>query len=284
MSDLLSVVVKVRAQVEATLPPHTGRMIYNIWLRWLDARDPVLAKHWHDSQGLKPYTCSTLICPNSRTMQCGDEAWFRITTLEKGVTSILYDYLERPPHAIIIGETAFDVLSITADPQHHSWAGSKTYEDIAAPHLLTGSNPERRLKLEFAAPVVFNQHEMNMPFPLPELVFGSLLDKWNAFSPISIRQDIREFCSSSLGVSHFNLHSRRVQMLEQNHPIGGKGDVQYVVTRYDRYWMSIIQLLADYAFYAGVGRFTALGLGQARHSPMLNHQTAKKQFQVIDSE
>ena len=57
--------------------------------------------------------------------------------------------------------------------------------------------------------------------------------------------------------------------------LGSLHDVQYVVTRYDRYWMSIIQLLADYAFYAGVGRFTALGLGQARHSPMLNHQTAK---------
>jgi CRISPR-associated endoribonuclease Cas6 len=284
MSDLLSVVVKVRAQMEAALPPHTGRMIYGIWLRWLEARDPVLAKHWHDSQGLKPYTCSSLICPNSRIIQCGDEAWFRITTLEKGVTSILYDYLERPPHAIIIGETAFDVLSITSDSQQHSWAGSKTYEDIAAPHLLTGSNPERRLKLEFAAPVVFNQNGMNMPFPLPELVFGSLLDKWNAFSPISIHQDIREFCYSSLGISHFNLRSQRVQMLEQNQPIGGRGDVQYVVTRYDRYWTNIIQLLADYAFYAGVGRFTALGLGQARHLPMLIHQTAKKHFQVIDSE
>jgi CRISPR-associated endoribonuclease Cas6 len=284
MSDLLSVVVKVRAQAEAALPPHTGRMIYNIWLRWLDARDPVLAKHWHDSQGLKPYTCSTLICPNSRTMQCGDEAWFRITTLEKGVTSILRDYLERPPHAIIFGETPFDVLSITSSPQHHPWAGSITYEDIAAPHLLTGSNPERRLKMEFAAPVVFNQNEMNMPFPLPELVFGSLLDKWNAFSPISIRQDVREFCSSSLGISHFNLHSRRVQMLEQNRPVGGKGNVQYVVTRYDRYWMSIIGLLADYAFYAGVGRFTALGLGQTRRLPMPNRQAAEKQLQVIDSE
>ncbi|NJO85068.1 MAG: CRISPR system precrRNA processing endoribonuclease RAMP protein Cas6 [Blastochloris sp.] len=284
MSDLLSVVVKVRAQAEAVLPSHTGRIIYNVWLRWLDARDPVLAKHWHDSQGLKPYTCSSLICPNSRTIQCGDDAWFRITTLEKGVTNILRDYLEQPPNAVMIGETPFEVLSITADSQHHTWAGSVAYEDIAAPYLLNGANPERRLKMEFAAPVVFNQNEMNMPFPLPELVFGSLLDKWNAFSPISIRQDVREFCYSSLGISHFNLRSQRVQMLEQNQPIGGRGDIQYVVTRYDRYWMSIIGLLAHYAFYAGVGRFTALGLGQTRCVPMLNRRTAEKQLQVIDGE
>lgn len=282
MSDLLSVVVKVRAQAEASLPPHSGQIIYNVWLGWLGARDPELAKYWHDSQGLKPYTCSTLICTNPRTMQCGDEAWFRITTLEKGVTNILYDYLEQPPQTIIIGETAFDVLSITASPQQHHWSNSINYEDIVATHLLKETNPERRLKIEFVTPVVFNQNHMNMPFPLPELVFGSLIDKWNAFSPISIRQDIREFCYSGLGVSYFNLRSRRSQILEQNQPVGGKGDVQYVVTRYDRYWTSIIQLLTDYAFYAGVGRFTTLGLGQARRLPTLPYPTTEGQIQTAE--
>ncbi|MCU0498998.1 MAG: CRISPR system precrRNA processing endoribonuclease RAMP protein Cas6 [Anaerolineae bacterium] len=272
MSDLLSVVVKVQAQADVTLPAHTGRMIYNVWMRWLEAYDAALAKHWHDSQGLKPYTCSTLIHPNSRTLACGDVAWFRITTLEKGLTRLLRSYLDQPPNVVIIGETPFEILSITDDSQRHTWANSIAYEDLAAPHLLMGANPERRLKMEFAAPVVFNHHEMNMPFPLPELVFGSLLDKWNAFSPISIHQDIRKFCASGLSIGYFNLRSQRVQVLEQNQPIGGKGDIQYVVTRYDRYWMSIVGLLANYAFYAGVGRFTALGLGQTRHVPMLNPQ------------
>ncbi len=39
------------------------------------------------------------------------------------------------------------------------------------------------------------------------------------------------------------------------------GQASYVAVTYDRYWMSLLGLLADFAFFAGVGRLTTVGLG-----------------------
>jgi CRISPR/Cas system endoribonuclease Cas6 (RAMP superfamily) len=46
--------------------------------------------------------------------------------------------------------------------------------------------------------------------------------------------------------------------------MGGTGEVTYVSLNYDRYWMSIIQTLALFAQFGGVGAGTTIGLGQCR--------------------
>jgi CRISPR-associated endoribonuclease Cas6 len=42
------------------------------------------------------------------------------------------------------------------------------------------------------------------------------------------------------------------------------GKVTYSALNHDRYWLSLIHLLADFALFAGIGVSTALGMGQAR--------------------
>ncbi|MEZ4642602.1 MAG: CRISPR system precrRNA processing endoribonuclease RAMP protein Cas6 [Chloroflexota bacterium] len=42
----------------------------------------------------------------------------------------------------------------------------------------------------------------------------------------------------------------------------GWGD--FVALQHDRYWNSVLNLLADFAFYSGVGYQTTVGLGQVR--------------------
>ena len=46
--------------------------------------------------------------------------------------------------------------------------------------------------------------------------------------------------------------------------IGFTGRCGFTAFNDDRYWLGVIQLLTDYAFYAGIGYQTTMGMGQAR--------------------
>lgn len=79
-----------------------------------------------------------------------------------------------PPKTVDLDGTLFTVKAIHTQADQHVWAGQACYEDLSAPYLLATEDPPRRLKLSFASPTMFKQNGMTIPFPLPELVFGSL--------------------------------------------------------------------------------------------------------------
>lgn len=268
MTELCALVVTIQAPQTLTLPDFLGRATNALLLRWIDAHDAVLAKRWHDDSGYKPYTCSTLVGPKrinrqQRSLEAGDSAWFRLTTLDASIAAVLYERLAHPPQTIDLDGHIVNVTSMTMDANEHEWAGSTTYEDIAAPYLLSGQNPPRSVSLKLASPVNFRQNNMVMSIPLPDLVFGGLADKWNAFSPIAISSQVRDYARQSMTINRFNLRSETLMTKPEVRETGAKGDARYYGVNFDRYWMNIIALLADFTFYAGVGRLTALGLGQA---------------------
>ena len=103
-----------------------------------------------------------------------------------------------------------------------------------------------------------------MPIPLPELVFGSLLQRWNAYAPVVFPEEVQRYARECLGVSRYQLASRIVHVKGAGRRVGAVGVVTYTSLNYDRYWMSLIQTLAAFAVFSGVGAGTAMGLGQAR--------------------
>jgi len=266
---LLSLIVTVRAAEPATVPAHLGRAVHALLLRWLDDHDAALARRWHEADGLKPFTCSTLLGakragPNARLLEPERDYWFRLTAFEPEVSAALAARAQQPPQAVNLDGAILRVTGMTADSAAHPWAGSASFENLAAPYLLARQQPPRRLRLRFAAPVTFHQRGLNMPLPLPDLVFGSLLDRWNAFSPIAVSPEVRAFCASSVALNGFRLRSRAIPVKNGGLQIGAVGEAGYTATHYDRYWMGVLALLADFALYAGVGRQATTGFGQAR--------------------
>ncbi len=266
---LLSLVVTVRVAEPVTVPAHLGRAVHALLLRWLDAHDAALARRWHEADGPKPFTCSTLLgakrsAANTRQLEPEHDYWFRLTAFEPEVSAALTVRAQHPPRAVDLDGVILSVTGMTAEPAAHPWAGSAAFEDLAAPYLLAREQAPRRLRLRFAAPVMFHQRGLNMPLPLPDLVFGSLLDRWNAFSPVAVSPEVRAFCASSVALNGFRLRSRGIPVKDGGLQIGAVGEAGYTATRYDRYWMGVLALLADFALYAGVGRQVTTGFGQAR--------------------
>jgi CRISPR-associated endoribonuclease Cas6 len=105
---------------------------------------------------------------------------------------------------------------------------------------------------------------MNVPLPLLDLVFGSLLDRWQAFAPLALNPDLRRFAAEQVAVARYRLRTRALPFKPGAMQVGFSGECLFVALRRDRYWLSVLHLLADFAFYAGVGYQTSMGMGQAR--------------------
>ena len=121
-----------------------------------------------------------------------------------------------------------------------------------------------RVKLHLGSPTAFKSAGHHFPLPLPELVFGSLADRWNAFSPVVLSPEMRTFGHETIGISDFNLRSQRTSTKDEGMVIGGVGRVTYRLFTADRNWLAQVHMLANFAVYSGVGVKTAFGMGQVR--------------------
>ena len=267
---LTSLVLTLTTDTPLTFPPHLGRASHAAFLRLVSQTDPDLAERLHAPDERRPFTCSNLWGVRrkgrSLTLAPGSSAFLRYTGLTAEVSHHLQQLAEDSPSHIELEGTQLAVQQATLDPAVHSWAGYTTYEEMGAIHLLPGDLPSHRAELEFAAPTGFRSGGHTLPLPLPALVFGSLVEKWNRFAPIAVSEEIRRFAEECLVISRYQLSTRAFTAKGDSWQIGFVGRCRYTALNKDRYWLGVIQLLTDYAFYAGIGYQTTSGMGQARRA------------------
>jgi CRISPR-associated endoribonuclease Cas6 len=105
---------------------------------------------------------------------------------------------------------------------------------------------------------------MHIPIPLPELVFGSLLERWNAIAPLAFPEEAKRYAAECLAISRYKLSTRAVPLKGGGLRVGAVGKISYISLNYDRYWMSVMATLAEFALFSGAGAGTAMGLGQCK--------------------
>jgi len=147
------------------------------------------------------------------------------------------------------------------------WAAATTYQELAAEWLLARRAAPRRISLQFTSPTTFKSAGMHLPVPLPHLVFGSLLERWNACAPIAFPPEARRYAAECLALGRYRLSSRQVPVKGGGLRVGAVGEVTYTSLNYDRYWMSLMAILAAFALFCGVGAGSTMGLGQVRLLP-----------------
>lgn len=151
-------------------------------------------------------------------------------------------------------------------PLEHPLAMRTSYP-ILYQSFLDPASEACHIEFQLASPVFFSRlnSRADLPLPLPELVFGGLADKWNemigqvVFPP----QEVRDLAYAGVAVSEFKLQSTMTP--KKNGVIKGAiGRVHYELLTKDQRSRHIFATLAQYAFYAGVGKDTTKGMGQVR--------------------
>jgi CRISPR-associated endoribonuclease Cas6 len=288
MTDLCSTVVTLTPTQEATFPANQGRAVYALFLCLVDGADTALAARLHEEAQVKPFTCSSpwRASPSSTPPQAREalyshaedgrrvrlaraapgETWLlRCTTLTTELTRLWIEkVLPDLPAEVAFGEAAFRVQEATTSAGEHPWAGHISYADLASPYLLGGQPAPTRWRLDFASPIAFRSGGKTVPLPLPDLLFGSLLDRWNAWSPVALNTEVRRFAEECLAINRYRLRSRAWPGKGGAVHRGAVGRCEYVALNKDRYWCSTISTLAAFALYGGAGYQTTQGMGMCR--------------------
>lgn len=272
--DLLSLVLTLRPAEKALLPPRLGRASQAILLARLAEIDAALAEALHESQGPKPFTCSDLMGSRENRAVLPDLPYtLRYTALAAPVSGALaaafavgdiltFEGVDFRVEALESGATDPEPEAEDVNP----WGGREEYQTLAARHLLpSGPRPRNRWAFLFGAPTAFQSQGLTQPLPLPTLVFGSLVQRWNAFAPVALPEpEVRRFAEEEVVVSRFTLHSAPGWERGRALRIGAIGKITYRALNRDRYWLAVLGLLAEFALFSGVGTMTTAGMGQVR--------------------
>lgn len=264
---LTSLVLTLTVDAPTPLPRFLGRASHALLLRLLDERAPALAAQLHDAQGPKPFTCSELVgaapAGQGQLLTPDGAAWLRFTGLAEPVSRWLLALAADPPAQVELDRQTLRVAEATVDAAGHPWAGQITYQALCE-EMLSRRVPPRRLALRHVSPTTFRSQGVNIPAPLPYLVFGSLLARWQAFSPVAVSPDALRYAQEMMALARYRLHTQMVRLEERGERVGFVGESEFVLLNRDRYWGNVMALLAAYSDYAGLGGQTGMGMGQTR--------------------
>ncbi len=287
--DLISLVLILKpSEKKGTgkeLPRWWGRAAHALLLNTVREYDPQLAGQLHANgpependpaaaelnTSVRPFTVSSLLGRYPQgALQLAETYTLRLTSFQPQLTAILKEAAGEGPLApgvqIELDFLPFRIVKASWSSDQHTWADMNSYQDLGASLLLAKQAPPRRISLHFTAPTTFKSGGKHVPLPQPELVFGSLLDRWNAYAPITFPEELRRYAAECLAVGRYKLSTRPVPVKRGGMRIGFVGQVTFTSLNYDRYWMSVLGALAAFAIYCGVGGSTSMGMGQCRQA------------------
>lgn len=262
--DLYSLVLQLAPSAGNALPAAPGHQVQALFFELVRQSDPELANELHASLPGKPFTVATL--PRARG---GGRGLLEVrisllaTSLWQPVVQALLQQISRP--ALRLGSTALVLRDVPGTPGSHPWAGFTSYAELVAV-----VEPAERLTLEFVTPTAISKgndargRKKLELLPLPSAVFGALMRRWNALAPPEARLSAEsvEAAHQATLVSEYNVHTRTEQM-KSGPQKGFVGQCSYELPP-DSEQQRALTLLADAAFYLGVGAKTTRGMGLCR--------------------
>ncbi len=266
---LVSLCLVLEARRPALLPPTWGRAAQGLFLKKARELDGVLADRLHVPQaGPRPYTIG--FSHHGRSGLGKPEVWLRITGLDERTSRRLLEMIREPGHFdfLRLFTAEFELKKVCRHPEEHPWAGEGSFMELYnnwVARAKEGDLPET-IHLEFHSPTAFSVSgsQWDLPLPLPRLVFQSLWNKWAAFAPVPLKlssEDVGRY----VGIKRHRLETRMLHFGGAVKQVGFIGECEFAIRREAGVEFSrAINLLADFAFFAGVGKKTSWGMGQVR--------------------
>jgi CRISPR-associated endoribonuclease Cas6 len=264
--DIASVVIYLKALNGAGQLVDTGRKIHGLWHSiWKDVSE-TLADDIHPHNQLPAFTLSPLMgLPSQKKgttyVLPGQEAWFRITTLQSNTTTHFLElpsgWLGKLPPIIELGDVRWAVSLQVNASMNQRWSELTSYQEI-----VTTAQASTQWNIEFCSPTSFSGRFVDFPVPLPENLIASWLNRWNQFCPacLALPEQLIEGAKNNLRITDYELSTHSGNR-------NSKGCIGFVTIRAFELPTEIriqIDTLFRYATYCGTGHHTAQGMGMTR--------------------
>lgn len=201
---------------------------------------------------------------HDRAIAAATPCWWRISLLDEALFGKLahlwLNLSPKQPWHLGAAELRVTHILVTPHPGQ-PWAGFSSYAELYE----QASECDRQIRFQFCTPTTFRQTRYDSALPTKELVFQSLLRRWNQYSGRPFSEALIE----AIFPSYFDIRTEIV-MDSRSKLIGCVGEVTFAILgEVDAQTIKQINALADFAMYAGVGRKTPMGMGMVRRRKSL---------------
>lgn len=263
-----SIALELVAQREVHIPVTMGHLAHALFLNLIKRFDKDLSTRLHDEPNYRPYTLSPLMGGervNERILlRRNQQCYLRITLFDNGhLWNALQQYfVEAGPITVHLDKSAFQLTRMLFTP-HTGPAGWVDSTDI---QTLISLPVQQEVTLSFCSPTAFSlSNHQFLLFPEPLFVWESLLRAWNRSTPKYLNMEKLPLCdcvrrsivvaSCTLETSclHFPRHVQKGFIGQCTYRLAGEHPL-----------LANLTTLAAFAYYAGVGYKTTMGMGQVQ--------------------
>lgn len=242
-----------------------GRFLHAAFFQMLNSYNEELAASVHANVRFKPFTVSRLIPlvpekkKSSPFVKTGTKFFWRVTALREELLQAVCTVEEG--YEVQAGTVTMAVERVIMSRQGHEAAGILDEEELVA--SCRAVDRVRSITFSFLSPVSFRSFLDDYPFPLPQLIFSSLADKWNlAGMPYAFdREQVREIATRLLPTA-WKGQTQQVYLKDDRGVTGFTGEYTFKTDMLPLEDQQMLLILAQFAFFSGVGRLTGQGLGQ----------------------
>ena len=268
--ELYSLVLRLAPLSPAAGPTGESHTAHAAFLDLVRRADPALSAALHAGSERRPFTVSPFWLaeapPHARAHPKEQGGWLRVSLLQPDLFAGLRGLFltARTDLDLRLGGQLFRPTELLLTPESSEWAGHASYGT-----LLTESRLSRVIELRFATPTSFSLGQRDWGrrmelLPRAELVFDSLWRKWNAFAPTALGTAVVEAAREQVVLADLEGSVREVRFPRAPQR-GFVGRCSYEIKgTLPESLLRELNALADFAFYAGVGYKTTMGLGQTR--------------------
>jgi len=268
-----ALVLLLQTSEGGSIPAISGDLLHAAFFDLVSRTDAALANSLHQEEARKPFTLGLI--PLSTQADGFSRIGLRVTLLKEDLfPAFVRGLLDRGHRSQLrFGRAHYTVNDMLTTAALHPLAGCARYAEI-----WEEAEPKPSLTLRFDSPTVFRSFNRDVLLPDPRLIWQSWANTWNAFAdeekPCFEEKALLEQIAAHVTIEHFRLESRSMLLkgIQQKGFVGACSFKLQGLTESD---LRACHALARFAFYAGTGRKTSMGMGQTRLQIPVGLQTVR---------
>ena len=259
---LAAIDICLRPTRDCELPHPCAHLVHAAILDMVRSLDVGVSAYMHEEAQVKPFTVSTMRNGTdndgySLRLAKDSECHIRVTALNRHV----FEAVSGP---IIAYSNLFGTIRLNGQEFAIDHASTDKPDGEISSFSELWRDCFSSVIMDFISPTTFRRKGLNVPLPDPQLVYGSLWQKWQAFSGIDVDEMVYASMIDSLVVSRADIHTS-IWKFPQVTLKGFVGNVQFELVKNDSTDAKrLFAALSRLAFYSGVGYKTTMGMGQCR--------------------
>lgn len=246
-----------------SLPELPGRFLHAAVFSLISSIDEKAGNYWHDMSGIKPFTVGLDYQQRRRNhvVQEGDILFLRINVWHRDLWDILAEISELMH--VQIGPLQATIVNVHCEAPFGLPLREENIFNLVQHRL--EAKPARNIEFEFLTPTMFNGTYGDITFPSAELIFASIVNKWNAgdVEDVLDKPRIKALCERII-LFDWKGQTKRVYFGRDRGYTGFVGKFVFNLSKLSAEENHLITVLALFGQHCGIGRLSSQGLGQAK--------------------